>query len=75
MVISKRQWKKSSEYAHIKKTVEVFICSTVVRARDVVYVVVHDLAGAYPEHGEVLQCDQREIFSMEKEGGSLFLFG
>ena len=64
---------KNSEYVHIKKTFEVFICSTVVRARDVVYVVVHDLAGAYPEHGEVLQCDQREILIME--GGSPCLFG
>jgi len=66
---------KSSEYIHIKKTVEVFVCSTVVRARDMVYVAVHDLAGAYPEHGEVLQCDQREIFVMEEEEGSSFLFG
>lgn len=66
---------KSSEYGHIKKTIEVFICSTVVRAGDVVCVVVHDLAGAYPEHREVLQCDQREIVGVKEEGGSPFLFG
>lgn len=66
---------KSSEYVHIKKTIEVSICSTVVRTRDVVYVVVYDLAGAYLQHGEVLQCDQREVFGMEKEKGSPFLFG
>lgn len=32
-----------------------------------VYVVVDDLAGAYPEYGEVLQRDQREVFVMEEE--------
>lgn len=35
-----------------------------------VCVVVHDLAGAYPEHGGVFQCDQREILGMEEGGAS-----
>lgn len=47
---------KNSEYIHIKKAVELFVYSTVVTARDMVFVVAHEVAGAYLEHGDILQC-------------------
>lgn len=51
---------ESNEYVHIKTTIKQGMWS----------VVVHDLAGAYPEHGGVLQCDQRETLGMEEGGAS-----
>lgn len=59
-MINKRQWEKNSGYVHIKKTIEVFVCSTVVTARDMVFV--HNVAGTYPEHGEILQCVTKEKY-------------
>lgn len=51
---------KNSGYIHIKKTIEVFVCGAVVTARGMVFV--HDVAGAYPEHGEILQCVTKEKY-------------